>query len=337
MIRCFGACPGGPRPAALAAPLAASVQAFMEAVICHALGLGTCLNSVWQRVHAFAPESTPDCLFFSFSSNSFAPLSYAATLKSLRTLLTTWGGCKDSSVYTLHSMKSTFLSWMAQVGVPEELRAKQGHHKQSSAQLYSRDDVFPQLRAQSLWWQAFAKGFRPLVPRHSPLQEPSLLADAGPYALCNLLLDLFTWESDSAAFCPDILVSSSTGLAPTSSPNPAAEPGDASLPPPCLVESDVDDSVEEMPEDTTPAPSISVPAASGNACSQVRSLKASSGIVHAAVRHPGTAKVCLLCHNAACDSRLFPACGAIAKVTALESCLQERTCKRRACAALLDC
>ena len=126
----------------------------------------TCLNSVWKRVRAFAPDSTPDCLFFSFSSNSFAPLSYAATLKSLRALLTTWGGCKDSSVYTLRSMKSTFLSWMAQVGVPEDLRAKQGHHRQSSAQLYSRDDVFPQLRAQSLWWQAFSKGFRPLVPQH---------------------------------------------------------------------------------------------------------------------------------------------------------------------------
>ena len=59
-------------------------------------------------------------------------------------------------------MKSTFLSW---IGVPEGLRAKQGHHRQSSAQLYSRDDVFPQLRAQSLWWQVFAKGFARL--RHN--------------------------------------------------------------------------------------------------------------------------------------------------------------------------
>ena len=147
----------------------------------------TCLNSVWKRVRAFAPESTPDCLFF----NSFAPLSYAATLKSLRTLLTTWGGCKDSSVYTLHSMKSTFLSWMAQVGVPEELRAKQGQHRQSSAQLYSRDDVFPQLRAQSLWRQAFAKGFARL--RHNMGGGSArfrIPADAGPYAPCSLFVYL---------------------------------------------------------------------------------------------------------------------------------------------------
>ena len=108
------------------------------------------------------------------------PLSYAAALKTLRTLLVSWGGCPDPSVYTLRSMKSTFLSWMAQVGVPEELRAKQGHHRQTSAQLYSRDDVFPQLRAQKLWWGAFQKGFRPLTPQHRggqrPLSEPQVRA-----------------------------------------------------------------------------------------------------------------------------------------------------------------
>ena len=103
----------------------------------------SCLNTLWRRIHAFAPR-------LGCSNDSFAPLSYAAALKSLRTLLVTWGGCADPSVYTLHSMKSTFLSWMAQVGVPEELRAKQGHHRQSLAQLCSRDDVFPQLRVQKL-------------------------------------------------------------------------------------------------------------------------------------------------------------------------------------------
>ena len=51
----------------------------------------TCLNSFWHKVRAFAPNSTPDCLFFWVSNDSFAPLSYAATLKSLRTLLVTWG------------------------------------------------------------------------------------------------------------------------------------------------------------------------------------------------------------------------------------------------------
>ena len=86
----------------------------------------SCLNTLWHRVRAFAPNSTPDCLFFGLSNDSFAPLSYAATLKSLRTLLVTWGGCSDATAYTLHSMKSTFLSWMAQVGVPEELRAPRG-------------------------------------------------------------------------------------------------------------------------------------------------------------------------------------------------------------------
>ena len=76
--------------------------------MCPAHGLDatiSCLNT-WHRIHAFAPQATPDCLFFGCSNDSFA-LSYAAALKSLRTLLVTWGGCADPLVYTLHSMKST--------------------------------------------------------------------------------------------------------------------------------------------------------------------------------------------------------------------------------------
>ena len=154
----------------------------------------TCLNQLWHKIRVYAPGASPDCLFFSYSADSFAPLSYAAALKTLRTLLVSWGGCPDPSVYTLHSMKSTFLSWMAQVGVPEELRAKQGHHRQTSAQLYSPDDVFPQLRAQKLWWEAFHKGFRPCTPQHRrgqrPLREPAVPALASEIAPRSLELDL---------------------------------------------------------------------------------------------------------------------------------------------------
>ena len=278
------------------------------------------------------------------SNDSFAPLSYAATLKSLRTLLVTWGGCADPSAYTLRSMKSTFLSWTAQVGVPEELRAKQGHNRQSSAQLYSRDDVFPQLRAQKLWWQAFKKGFRPLVPQHRggqrPLQEPALPSDAGVFPPCALQLDLFNWDADAVDLGAELLPSPvcSFGPAPSGhlSPESSIPALDTVQQPPCLLDSDVEDLPEDSQETAPAAPPALQADAPANACSAVKYLKASSGVVHAAVRHPGTAKVCLLCHNASCSARLFPACGAIASVTAVASLSGECTCKRRACSLILE-
>ena len=103
-----------------------------------------------------------------------------------------------------------------------------------------------------------------------------------------------------------------------------------------MLDSDVEDLPEESQETAPKAPPTLEADVPESACSEVKLLKASSGVVHAAVRRPGTAKVCLLCRNASCGARLFPACGAIASVTALASLSKERTCKRRACSLLLE-
>ena len=182
------------------------------------------------------------------------------------------------------------------------------------------------------------------MPQHRggqrPLQEPALPRDPGVFAPCALQLDLFHWDSDAAEVGAELLATSVCSFGPASSQQLST---DFSLPtvekvqqPPCMLDSDVEEMSEDK-QDTAPAAPEALDAAyPESACSAVKFLKASSGVVHAAVRHPGTAKVCLLCQSASCGARLFPACGAIASVTDLASCSKERTCKRRACSLLLE-
>ncbi|CAE7470566.1 unnamed protein product, partial [Symbiodinium microadriaticum] len=128
-------------------------------------------------------DLVPDCLFFHFSASGFAPASYAQTLCRLRQLLLEAAvPASQVGAYTLHSMKSTYLSWMAQLNLPLSARFLQGHHKiPGSAQLYSRDDIWPALRAQLLLWRSLHGGFRPLCPQHrggqQPLVEPTVVLD----------------------------------------------------------------------------------------------------------------------------------------------------------------
>ncbi|CAE7872962.1 NLRC3, partial [Symbiodinium sp. KB8] len=136
-------------------------------------------------LHAFleGQDLVPDCLFFHFSASGFAPASYAQTLCRLRQLLLEAAvPASQVGAYTLHSMKSTYLSWMAQLNLPLSARFLQGHHKiPGSAQLYSRDDIWPALRAQLLLWRSLHGGFRPLCPQHrggqQPLAEPTVVLD----------------------------------------------------------------------------------------------------------------------------------------------------------------
>ena len=74
-------------------------------------------------------------------------------------------------------------SWSAQQAhlLTEEERLQQGHHRISakgSLRLYSRDDVYPALRLQSLLRNAVLQGWRPSVPQHrggqSALAEPKV-------------------------------------------------------------------------------------------------------------------------------------------------------------------
>ena len=294
----------------------------------------SCLNKLWHRVRTYAPQAIPDCLFFSYSAESFMPLSYAAALKTLRTLLVSWGGCPDPSVYTLRSMKSTFLSCMAPVGVPEELRAKQGHHRQTSAQLYSRDDVFPSFGPRS-----FGGGGQ------RPLSEPQVRAMPSEVQSCTLELDLFAWEAESAGSSAQGFMFQESALEVPACSHaqepllpllPSAEPAPA----PCFVDSDVEASPAELEPEEAALPSVPVTATTNTLpdapCLGVRFLKAASGTVRAAICHPGTAKVCLLCGDRSCAARLHPACGALSQVSSLQTLDSARLFKRRACAILLE-
>ena len=74
----------------------------------------------------------------------------------------------DMSLVGVHSAKTTMLSWARQLGLSEESRRLQGHHRGSAAgqsiQLYARDDVFPALELQKTVAKQFAMGFRPICP-----------------------------------------------------------------------------------------------------------------------------------------------------------------------------
>ena len=102
-------------------------------------------------------------------------------------------------------MKSTFLSWMAQLNIPLSARLLQGHHKTPEwAQLYSRDDIWPALRAQLLLWRSLHGGFRPLCLQHRgrqhPLVEPAVVLCALQWKPVASPLLCFTLCDDSGTF-----------------------------------------------------------------------------------------------------------------------------------------
>ena len=77
---------------------------------------------------------------------------------------------KEASAHSIgvHSPKVTMLSWARQVGVSEEARMAQGHHRQGGAHsnvaLYGRDDVHAALQLQRIVVHRVASGFRPVIP-----------------------------------------------------------------------------------------------------------------------------------------------------------------------------
>lgn len=79
-------------------------------------------------------------------------------------------------MFTLHSLKSTALSWanqLAQKGlITEEQRRLQGHRRQASMRLYSRDDTLGQLALQGTLIREVQKGQRFVTPLHRGSQQP---------------------------------------------------------------------------------------------------------------------------------------------------------------------
>ena len=133
----------------------------------------------------------PDFLFPQLGQEGIAlpwtPMSYADALFWIRkiTALPWKQQPQESSHWTAHSMKSTLLSWGAQLiasgTISQEERLLQGHHRQGanrSLRVYSRDDVYGQLTFQSKLVEHVRRGGRFAVPQHRgaqhPLAEPSV-------------------------------------------------------------------------------------------------------------------------------------------------------------------
>ncbi|CAJ1329136.1 unnamed protein product [Effrenium voratum] len=124
-----------------------------------------------------------------------APMSYFQALSFVRwALQTPWlhrlRPSYTDRAFTLRSLKTCLLSASAQLRLPEDSRRLQGHHKLSSAQLYSRDDTIEALWLQRQLSTAARGGWRPPRPQarggqHPTIEPPFVLpGHAMPEALC---------------------------------------------------------------------------------------------------------------------------------------------------------
>ena len=92
-------------------------------------------------------------------------------------------GTLQAQALTLHSMKVCLLSAMLVLKLSRTSRCAQGHHRGSSAELYSRDDVWEALDGQSQVLSQLHAGWLPLTPiargGQLPIQQlPLLQCDA---------------------------------------------------------------------------------------------------------------------------------------------------------------
>jgi len=90
----------------------------------------------------------------------------------------------NAAHYTIHGLKSTFLSWASQLQIAPELRRLQGKHKDpfQSTRLYSRDDVDGSLTVQDIIIKTVQAGWRPHTPLirggQIPLAEPTFVLES---------------------------------------------------------------------------------------------------------------------------------------------------------------
>ena len=135
------------------------------------------LHQSWVMRWLLAVESTtftflsagqvPDFLFMEFSDDTLSPMSYCAALGCLRALLVEWGqlSADQVTIYTLHSMKCTLLSFYRQCDYSDDIRHLQGHHKAlTSMRLYGRDDVSPCITQQVKFINSVRQGWRARTP-----------------------------------------------------------------------------------------------------------------------------------------------------------------------------
>ena len=138
----------------------------------------------WQEAVAKLLDTLTGCNFL-LSGPSGRKANFAFALGHFRRLLMQVGGMSalQASNYTLHSLKTTGLTWALQLDISLSQRRLWGHHRSldSGAMMackYSRDDVLPALRAQLTVLQNIRAGWVPLTPQSRgaspPVQETSL-------------------------------------------------------------------------------------------------------------------------------------------------------------------
>ena len=329
------------------------------------------LDRVWQELRSsFGAQVTPDCFFFTVGQQGFSPASYAQTLLRLRNFLQEAGMPQAQALsYTLHSLKVTMLSWMAQLDLPLSARTLQGHHALAgSMQLYSRDDVWPALRAQLSVWEAVARGFTPMLPQHrggqNPLQENIPVLSGFTWQTRQPAFSCFALSSDAQSFLAwqasqQATESASPALGsshlqqqepPIPKPlcrAPQFEDSDGDMGPAAETTSHTDDvpagtpawKGEELTEVTAVAPKAS-PLKGTPPCADVRFLLSSAGITHMAIFHSASRMLCLACRSESCSFRCQPACGCFSEFSAASVLpASARLCRHRACviASAGDC
>ena len=100
------------------------------------------------------------------------PLGYCGMLSHFRRCLVAYAGLEKhvAAWFSLHSLKTTMLSWSSQLGIDEVTRSAQGHHRSAGVSTcvkrYARDGVTPQLRCQRQVLAELQGGWRPHVPLH---------------------------------------------------------------------------------------------------------------------------------------------------------------------------
>lgn len=148
------------------------------------------VQALADTMHKF-PNRQPDCLVTEVGQDADRPLFVAPTTRNrgviwlralVRSHLESAGrkvSFEDLTLVGVHSAKTTMLSWARQLGLSEESRRLQGHHRSSSAgqsvQLYAPDDVFPALELQRAVAKQFALGFRPIFQCCVVVPLPSLM------------------------------------------------------------------------------------------------------------------------------------------------------------------
>lgn len=147
------------------------------------------LRTLDQIYYKHGQDSTIDFLFPSCTDSAIRvpiqAMQYAECLYFLRKYLRLFwhrSSCDDVDIsaqsYTVHGLKSTILSYAAQLQLPEDMRRIQGKHRavQASTRLYARDDVSAALTLQGIVRQKVIEGWRPSTPLarggQAPLIEP---------------------------------------------------------------------------------------------------------------------------------------------------------------------